>query len=1189
MFCAPAFSGPPHLVPQVAALCFVFVTNGALPHQARTPVPKAAMIYKLASSHPTQAVDTSDNGRRVDGNGGGAAGTSLAGVGAVGAIGNHACEIPLLFQSTGTVAEPNISCRSRISRSSRALPFRAVRSPGISSLLGKDSPPPGDPVNHVHPLALVDAPSVPLKKRCFRIGTWNSRGRFGPSNSSKVATAKMIMKLEKVDVLVLTETHSLADSPPSIRGLNVLSHTSVSANRAGVAICALDNGHWTCLSSNVLVPGHAIVAELYNSVSTETFTLLGVYGDISSYAARTSFYEALYTNLSNHILAISMSAMAINHDSARPSRWHRCLAAGDWNFVEKDSDRYPYKVPSGDVVHCCQIFNDIKSLCMMTDSAGPSVSYKKHTFVQTTQSSQTFSRLDRIYYPHDGWSATPPNPIRTNHSDHHFVWSDCFITAPKVEIAVPAPRLPSLKLLDDGPFWPQVLSAWSDLSSGDVSLPSWSAFKRYVLRTGLSISKSRKKSVTGNWKSALRRDGLSSDELADITFDWHASQSVNPVTTQVAGGSWQSAMPAYDSRPLTLRCPRKAVLFPDALAGLSAARPVLSTPLLDVHVPPAPVRNVADLLDARLAAKRASQLKKYKDMEHLHTSEWFNLSSNKEADERGSHASVSVEGLHHSNNSPATTDLKHMLHIAQDHFRRLHTPHTMSTMRSASQVALLAEIVKEYGGKPAPDNVASRNFTLAEVLALRSKMPNTAPGPDGLPYGFYKALASKLDLQIKSDSTAASFWDVFTSLANEIRLNGSNRCDFKLANLSLFFKKGDPTLVSNYRPISSMNTDCKMYTNLVNRRISPWVVTKIHPDQAGFVPGRLITDHTRLASEVAHLSNSTNTDGYIISLDQAKAYDKTDIAWLLRVLSAMGIPEDLISLIEDVTHCCHTRVRINSGLSSPFVLNVGLRQGDPLSPILYDFSIELLGMHMRKHLTGISCCGLPPAKLIMYTDDMNLFMSTKENFRLVRQVMTDTMLAIGCRFNLDKTDILVVGSLVHHTNGIHDDVTACFEGAYVLPADSPLRILGVWVNSPDRATPRWKQIVSHIKKLVSQWSSIGASMLNRVVLAKALMMSRCYYLLDGNIHRFVRGSYSSVPYRLLESPLSVGGLNCPSLTSRALAYDAKFMSDLISGPASTPWRAWTFADLDLASVFNSSTKKRDFPGRFNPLLQSCHC
>jgi len=260
------------------------------------------MIYKLATSRPAQAVDTSDNSRRVDGDGGGAAGTSLAGVGAVSAIGNQSREIPFQVQSTGAVLEPTSSRRSRTSRTSRASSIRAAQSPGVTRSLGNVSLPPGgvaarhtidplsplaqsDPIYPNLPLAPGDVPSVPLKKRCFRIGTWNSRGKSGPSNLSKFATAKMIMRLEKVDVLVLTETHSTDDSPPSVRGLNVLSHTGVGANRAGVAICALDNGHWSCHSSTVLVPGHALICELYNSVSTESFNLLGVYGDISSYAA----------------------------------------------------------------------------------------------------------------------------------------------------------------------------------------------------------------------------------------------------------------------------------------------------------------------------------------------------------------------------------------------------------------------------------------------------------------------------------------------------------------------------------------------------------------------------------------------------------------------------------------------------------------------------------------------------------------------------------------------------------------------------------------------------------------------------------------------------------------------------------------------------------------------------------------
>src|SRR5258706_8250453 len=579
------------------------------------------MYYKLASSRPAQAVDTSDNSRRVDGDGGGAAGTSLAGVGAVSAIGNQSCEIPFQVQSTGAVLDPTTSHCSQTSRTSWASSIRAAQSPGATRSLGNVSLPPGgvaarrttdppsplyhsDPVNNIHPPAPVDAacriaefflpqlhsdpihpnlplapegaPSVPLKRRCFRIGTWNSRGKSGPSNSSKFATAKLIMRLEKVDLLVLTETHSTDDSPPSVRGLNVLSHSGVGANRAGVAICALDNGHWSCRSSTVLVPGHALICELYNSVSTESFNLLGVYGDISSYAARTSFYENLYTNLSDHILSYGMRSLSLSDNtSGRASRWHGCLAAGDWNFVEQDSDRFPFKVPLGDVRRCRLLFNDIKSICMMTDSAGPSGSYRQHTFAQNTQGGQVLSRLDRIYCPRDGWSATPPVPIRTNHSDHFFVWSDGFITTPKVDLAVPTPRLPPLKVLNDGPFWPLVLTAWSDLTSSDVTLPSWSAFKLRVLQAGLSVSKSRKRSVMDNWKAALRGDGLSSEELADITFDWAAHPTSDPAVGRVAGGRFRSAVPAYDSPPSPSECVRNEVLYPDALSSLLDDHPDL--------------------------------------------------------------------------------------------------------------------------------------------------------------------------------------------------------------------------------------------------------------------------------------------------------------------------------------------------------------------------------------------------------------------------------------------------------------------------------------------------------------------------------------------------------------------------------------------------------------------------------------
>jgi len=608
----------------------------------------------------------------------------------------------------------------------------------------------------------------------------------------------------------------------------------------------------------------------------------------------------------------------------------------------------------------------------------------------------------------------------------------------------------------------------------------------------------------------------------------------------------------------------------------------------------------AGLLDSRVERKRDATLRKFRAAEEKHTSAWFSSSSNKEADERGSRASVSVEGLRRSPGDAAETSLGGMLPVAHEFFTALHTPEPMTGRRRHLQSVLLREVSAEYSHIRRPE-FSSGPFSLKEVTSLLPKMHNTAPGPDGIHNGFWKALASRID---KMEGTVPCFWDTFRKLTDDIRARGSSRCGLKDANLSLFFKKGDPTLVANYRPISSMNTDCKMYTNLVNSRLSPWAVSLLHPDQKGFVPGRYITEHTRLASEVAHLSNVTGTDGYIVSLDQAKAYDRVDLPWLMSVLEAMGVHEDLVSMISDVVYGCKTRVRINGAYSKKYSLRRGVRQGDPLSCLLYDFAIEPMGMALRRVVKGITVLGLPRAKLLHFADDMNLFLSKSEDLDVLERTLADSSLAIGSKFNYEKTDILRVGSPEHRTraasSSCYSSVLHCFEGAYILEPGCPLRVLGVWVGSEDFARARWSQISLHISKIIRQWKAIGASIRNRVLLAKALMMSRCYYLLDGNgappsvlhsisqkIMRFVRGKFNNARYESLCAPIAEGGLDCPPLMMRKLAYDAKFFSDLITRPGDTSWKLWTMMDLSYASS-HLRDRRRDSGVPLNPLAQHAH-
>jgi len=111
------------------------------------------------------------------------------------------------------------------------------------------------------------------------------------------------------------------------------------------------------------------------------------------------------------------------------------------------------------------------------------------------------------------------------------------------------------------------------------------------------------------------------------------------------------------------------------------------------------------------------------------------------------------------------------------------------------------------------------------------------------------------------------------------------------------------------------------------------------------------------------------------------------------------------------------------------------------------------------------------------------------------------------------------------------------------------------------------------------------------------MLSRCHFFMDGNgippcflrrisnrIMGFVRGSFSTMSYDTLETPLEEGGLNNPSLTTRKYAADLKFLSDLISGDQTTPWKKWTWMDLKMASASSQAGTYRGM----NPFLQQAY-
>jgi len=495
------------------------------------------MEFKLATSRrPAKAVGYPAQGQGADGDGGGTAGTPPVGVGAIGVSNNQRCENPLLSMSQRSIG--------RTKGDPRPLPT-AGSNPGPDSCAG--APPDGSGTTPSAPSPFVPDPTrISLLDRTFKLATWNMNGRtrIGASGltEKKLPFAEKLLHVERLDVLILTETHtgSLDVSDSTV----VLSQTGLAEAKARLAVVTKNNGDWYSDQEEILIPGYALLTHLCHRRSVESFWLLAVYADTSnSYASLVTFYQQLLRSLCTFV-------------SDQPvDTWRGCFAAGDWNFVEHDGDRFPFRDRPSKVVHIKATFEEIKRCCKMVDSSGSASAPRLWTYSKMTASGKSFSRLDRVYMPDRGWTLSGSDVLSTNWSDHRVVVATVMVTTPKVQRAVPALRLPSLPLLDrSGTFWPSVLQEWGAMSSlPSVTLESWTAFKSSTLAAGIAARNHTQKDKRKDWVSALRKEKVLLDEALSA-----ATKALRDLRSTERGRCrpaviWPTAVPGYDSPPAARR------------------------------------------------------------------------------------------------------------------------------------------------------------------------------------------------------------------------------------------------------------------------------------------------------------------------------------------------------------------------------------------------------------------------------------------------------------------------------------------------------------------------------------------------------------------------------------------------------------------------------------------------------------
>jgi hypothetical protein len=232
---------------------------------------------------------------------------------------------------------------------------------------------------------------------------------------------------------------------------------------------------------------------------------------------------------------------------------------------------------------------------------------------------------------------------------------------------------------------------------------------------------------------------------------------------------------------------------------------------------------------------------------------------------------------------------------------------------------------------------------LDEVLA--SMKPDSAPGPDGLPVLFFKR-----------------FWGILREpilqLLNDFALGRVDVARLNFGIISLIPKVKGAERITQFRPIALINVIFKFVAKAYAIRLAPLAHRTVDRSQSAFIKGRCLHEGALALHEIAHELRVGKQEGLLLKLDFEKAYDRVNWDFLQEILLRKGFSARVVHRLMQLVKGGQTAINVN-GEVGPYFRNArGVRQGDPLSPILFDFIVDGLAAILAKanragHIEGV--------------------------------------------------------------------------------------------------------------------------------------------------------------------------------------------------------------------------------------------
>ena len=243
------------------------------------------------------------------------------------------------------------------------------------------------------------------------------------------------------------------------------------------------------------------------------------------------------------------------------------------------------------------------------------------------------------------------------------------------------------------------------------------------------------------------------------------------------------------------------------------------------------------------------------------------------------------------------------------------------------------------------------------------------------------------------------------------------------------------------------------------------------------MPDRSIYDQVKLAKMMVHYAEATEENGLIVALDQEKAYDKISHDYLWRTMEKYNLPRSFTNTVRSLYESAETVIIINGVISAPFQVSRGVRQGDPLSCLLFNIAIEPLANLLRKNesLTGFTIPGASEKlTTTLFADDTTVFLNQSDDFDTLTGILSLWCKAAGAKFNEGKTEVIPIGTQTFRNQVIQtrktDQLNTPLDpGIHIAQDGEPTRILGGWIGNNIDEQAVWSKNLDKISNTFERW------------------------------------------------------------------------------------------------------------------------